>query len=139
PDMSGEGNGLARRLLILRAGSGVDNNLLRSLKTGDPSLFVVGCHHDRFILKKSPADRKYLIPRASRPEFARALCQVIAAERIDLVIPISDPDVKTISEIGDALPCRIFLPRQAVIELCQDKYTLTCLLRDHGLPVPSTY
>jgi hypothetical protein len=130
---------LGRRLLVLRAGSGASNNLMRSLKAGDPSLFIAGCHSDRFVLKKSPADRNYLVPAPSHAEFRDALCRIIEADRIELVIPNSEADVMTISDLRDRLPCRTFLPQEAVIGRCQDKYSLTSFLRRKGLPVPLTY
>ena len=109
------------RVLVLQAGSAASNNLIRSLRAGDPSVFIVGCHDDRFALKKSPADRNYLIPEPARHEFLGGLCRVIEAERIDLLIPNSEPDVMTMPGLRDRLPCRTFLPRAAVIERCKDK------------------
>jgi len=126
-------------LLVLRAGSGPGNTLMRSLKAGDSSLFMVGCHDDRFVLKKSPADRNYLVPYSDQPEFGRALCKLIKAERIDLVLPTNDADVKKISDLRDRIPCRVFLPRKTVIERCQDKYQLATFLRRRGIPVALTY
>ena len=129
---------LAKRLLILRAGSGASNNLIRSLKAGDPSLFIVGCHEDRFVLKKSAADRNYVTPAAPR-SFPRALRGILMAERVDLLIPSNDADALRISKLRDPLPCRTFLPRKTVIERCQDKYALTVFLRGCGIPAPVTY
>lgn len=127
------------RLLVLRAGSASTNNLIRSLKAGDSSYFVVGCHDDGFVLKKSLADRNFLVPALTRREFKRALRRIVKSERVDLIIPNSEPDVMSISDLRDHLACRTFLPRKAVIDRCQDKYTLTTFLRRHGLPVPTTY
>jgi carbamoyl-phosphate synthase large subunit len=132
-------NELVRRLLILRAGSGPGNTLMRSLKAGDPSLFMVGCHHDRFEIKKSSADRNYLVSPFARAEFRRALRNIIKAERIDLVIPTHYVDVRTISNLRDSIPCRVFLPRKTVIARCQDKYRLTTFLGRRGVPVPLTH
>src|SRR6266852_2510117 len=117
----------------MRAGTGPSNNLIRSLKTGDPSLCVVGCHADRFVLKKSPADRNYLIPASTSPDFAEAVNSVIKMERIDLLIPNNDVDVRMVSDLRDEIACRLFLPRKHVIELCQDKFSLTAFLRSHGV------
>lgn len=125
------------RLLVLGAGTGLSNNLIRSLRTEDA--FIVGSHDDRFVLKRSSADRNYLIPASTRPQFAAALRRVIDAERIDLLIPGDDSDVRVVSRLRRTLPCRVFLPRKATIELCQDKYRLTVFLRSRGLPVPVTY
>lgn len=130
---------MATRLLILSAGTGASNNLVRSLRADDPSLFIVGCHDDRFVLKKSSADRNYLIPASTHRDFAAALRRVIKIEKIDLLIPTSDGHVSVVSRIRGKIPCRVFLPRKSVIQLCQDKYNLTAFLRSRSLPVPVTY
>jgi carbamoyl-phosphate synthase large subunit len=126
-------------LLILRAGSAAANNLIRSLKAGDRSLYIVGCHDDRFALKKSLAYRNYLVPDSSNRAFRSALRKVIRSERIDLLVPTADADVQAISTLRDNLPCRTFLPRRSVIRLCQDKYALSAFLRRRGIPAPITY
>ncbi|HEY3230587.1 MAG TPA: hypothetical protein VGJ87_15290, partial [Roseiflexaceae bacterium] len=126
------------RLLVLEAGSAAGNNLIRSLKTGDPSLLIVGCNDSRFVLKKSAAERNYVLPLSSR-SYRAALRRIIKTERIDLLIPTSDADVLRISELRDRLGCRSFLPRKSVIERCQDKYALTLFLRRRGIPAPLTY
>ena len=129
---------LSARLLLLEAGSAAGNNLIRSLKAGDSSLVIVGCNDSRFVLKKSAADRNYLLPAASQTYLA-ALRRIVKAERIDLLIPTSDVDVLEISELRRKVGCRTFLPRSAVIERCQDKYALTTFLRRRGIPAPLTY
>jgi len=85
-----------KRLLISGAGTGETNNLIRSLRAGDPSLCIIGCHSDRFVLKKSAADRNCLIPSSTHPRFPDALRHVIEQEQVDLVIPNSDADVKAV-------------------------------------------
>ena len=126
-------------LLVLGAGTGASNNLIRSLKSGDPWLRIVGAHDDRFVLKKSCADRNYLTPSPTSEGFPDALRRVVARERVDLVIPASDVHVIVTSALRDALGCRTFLPSPRTIELCQDKYDLTVFLRSRDLPAPLTY
>lgn len=128
-----------RRLLVVGAGTGPGNNLIRSLKAGDPSLTIVGCHDDRFYLRKSSADRNCLIPPPTRFDYASALRRLIRTERIDLVIPTSDRDVQRLSTLRHRIPCRLFLPRPSVIRLCHDKYVLSTLLRAQGIRAPLTY
>src|ERR687895_1647322 len=118
---------MAKRVLIPGAGTGASNNLVRSLKEGDGSLVVLGCHDDRFTLKKSSADRKLLVPPATHPRFTDALQRLIETERVDLVIPNTDRDVRMISDLRDTLPCRVFLPDKDAIDVCHDKYELTML------------
>jgi carbamoylphosphate synthase large subunit len=130
---------MAGRVLILRAGSGPSNSLIRSLQSGYPALRVVGCHDDRFVLKKSLASRNYLVPAVSQRAFPRALRRIIDAERIDVLVPTGDADVLRVSALRTQLPCRTFLPRKSVIQRCQDKYELTLFLRRQGIPAPLTY
>jgi len=63
----------------------------------------------------------------------------MARERIDLVIPTTDAEVRAFTRPRTRLPGRLFLPHQAVVDLCQDKYRLNVALRARGVPVPLTY
>jgi carbamoyl-phosphate synthase large subunit len=130
---------MTARVLVTGAGTGPGENLLRSLRAGDASLRIVGCHHDRFALKRSTADAKYLVPAAAHRDYPRALGRIIGREKVDLLIPTSDADVRRVAHVGRRLRCRVFLPRTSVIELCQDKYALTARLRARGVPAPRTY
>lgn len=129
---------MTARLLVTGAGTGPSENLMRSLRAGDASLVIAGCHHDRFALKNSAADSKHLVPAPGHREFARALRRLVAREQIDLVIPTSDADVLRVARLRDTLARRVFLPRTRVIELCRDKYRLTAHLDSRGVPVPLT-
>jgi len=134
-----EEDGMPARLLITGAGSGPSSNLIRSLKAGDPSLFIAGCHSDRFILKKSSADRNFLVHPVTHHAFLRDLTRVVARARVDLLIPTTDAEVRALSRARRRLPCRVFLPSRPVVELCQDKYRLSRFLRGRGVAVPLTY
>ena len=127
------------RVLILGAGTGAANNLVRSLKAGDSSLTIVGVQSDRFTLCRSSADRKYLVPKIEDPEFLDALTRVVRKEAIDLIFPNTDAEVDLVSRLRHKLGCRVFLPAQRTIELCTDKYQLGLLLREHAMPAPLTY
>src|SRR5436190_1731573 len=95
-------NPLPTRVLVLSAGTGAACNLIRSLQASD-GISVVGCHADRFVLKKSPADRNYLTPPSGDPAFGDALCAIVEREHAGLVIPGSDEDVRTLSGLRERL------------------------------------
>src|SRR5436190_1641938 len=69
------------RLLISGGGTGASNNVIRSLRAGDPSLSIAAWHADRFLVKKSAADRRYLLPAPSHAAFPRALRRLVRAEQ----------------------------------------------------------
>ena len=128
---------MPRRVLVTGAGTGASNNVVRSLRAGDGSLVVIGCHANRFALTQSAADRNYLIPATPAGTVA-GWRRVIEAERIDLLIPTTDADVRTAVRHRRALGGRTFLPRPAIVELCADKYRLGQALARRGVPVPRT-
>src|SRR3989442_1383782 len=130
---------MGARLLITTAGSGASNNLMRSLCAASPSVFLVGCHDDQFILKNSLAERNYLVPPAGHPQWILALCHIVESERINLILPTTDADVSTLSRARSRLSGRLFLPGPMALETCEDKYRLITLLRAGGVSAPVTY
>lgn len=130
---------MAKHLLLTGAGSSAAENFVRSLRTARADIMTIGCHHDRFILKKSSCERRCLVPRPGDLRFSDALRRLVDTERIDLVIPTSDVDVIAILDLRDDLHGRCFLPAPEAIRLCQDKYDLTARLRSKGVLAPETY
>lgn len=129
------------------AGTGPSNNLMRSLVQADASTYLVGCHSDRFVLKKSPAQRNFLIAQLDTGEervdagLNCALRSVVESAQVDLVIPGNDRDARALAatQEREALPCRTFLPALKTIDMCQDKCVLSLFLRERGIPAPRTY
>lgn len=128
---------MAIRVLVIGAGSGAANNLVASLRSALPDFIAVGAHHDPFILRRSIADRNYLLSPAA--EDIGEIVAVATSESIDLVIPSSEADVKRLSDNRDALAGRLFLPPKAVVDTCLDKCDLAAFLARHDVPVPVSF
>jgi carbamoyl-phosphate synthase large subunit len=124
---------------LTSAGNAPSNNIARSLRANRGSVFLVGCHDDQFVLKNSTADKKYLIPPAGHPKWLSALRHILKAEAIHLIIPTVDSDVIVLSNARERLHRYLFLPSASMLKICQDKYRLIALLRNHGLKAPATY
>jgi carbamoyl-phosphate synthase large subunit len=127
------------RLLVTGAGSGLGNNVIRSFRAAEPGVVIVGAHSDRFLLAKSDADASYLVPPAHDAGHVTALRRLVARERVALVVPTSDQDVRAVSRHRRRLGARVFLPRDPVIALSQDKYRVSTFLRRRGVPAPLTF
>jgi carbamoyl-phosphate synthase large subunit len=130
---------MAARLLVLGAGGAGAENLLRSLRTADASLVLLGANDDRFVLRHSAADARFVIPRPGGARFAPALRRLVSEASVDLVIPTSDRDVGALSDARAVLRGKVFLPAPRVIALCHDKYRLARALRRRGVAAPATY
>ena len=130
---------MTARVLVTGAGTGPAENLITSLRAGYRKLFVAGCHSDRFELRASAADAKYLIPPSHHRDYVRALRGVAEREAISVLVPTSDAEVWRLAHARRAFGRRVFLPRASVVALCQDKYALTKLLLARGVAAPLTY
>ncbi len=136
-DPKGPGGELAARVLVMGAGSGAANNLIASLRAGLPGLTAVGAHHDPFVLRKSLAERNYLLSPAAKD--VAEIARIVAREAVDLVMPSTDAEVKRLSDNRGALAGRLFLPPKAVVDICQDKCDLAAFLARHDVPVPASF
>jgi len=130
---------VARRLLVLGAGTAAAENLLASLRHGDPALVVLGAHDDRFILRHSAVDERVLVPDARSAGFVRALRRLARDRRVDLVLPTSDIHVRALSDGRSQLAGKVFLPSRGTVDLCRDKQALIRVLRRRGIPAPETH
>src|SRR5258706_12495798 len=110
---------MVTRLLVTGAGSGPSNNLIRSLKAGDSSLFVAGCHSDRFILKKSAADRNFLVHPTRPRAFFREVGRVFTRAGVDLLIPTTDGETRALSRACRGVAGRVFLQPRPWFKLGQ--------------------
>ncbi|HYB43032.1 MAG TPA: hypothetical protein VEL75_14740 [Candidatus Methylomirabilis sp.] len=127
------------RLLVMGAGSAAGENLIRSLRAADPALVLLGSHEDRFCLKHSSAEARFLVPSPTARDFAERVAGLVRREGIDLVLPTADQHVLALSAARRRLGGKVFLPSRAVVALCRDKYALAVALRRRGIPAPATY
>jgi carbamoyl-phosphate synthase large subunit len=125
-------------VLVVGAGTGAANNLIRSLRGARGGCLILGAHSDRFALSRSAADRSFLIPPADQAGFVGALRRLVARERVDVLIPTADAEVARLASARRGWRCRLFLPRARTVALCQDKYALARHLETRGVPVPRT-
>lgn len=125
---------MGARLLVMGAGNGAANNLVTSLRASIPALTIIGCHDDPFILRKSAAERNYLLGGSSAA--IEEIMAVVRGEAVDLVIPTGDADVTLLSDHRDVLGSRVYLPSKRVVDLCRDKCDLAATLARQGVPVP---
>jgi carbamoyl-phosphate synthase large subunit len=126
------------RVLVTSAGSGASNSLVRSLRAGRAGISILGGNDDRFVLAKSDADGRYLLPSPAAPHFAASMRRLVDTDGVDLVIPVTDGDVALLSALRADLGDRVFLPAGPTVAVCQDKYELTEVLRGAGVPAPRT-
>jgi len=127
-----------RRIIVTGAGGGGSNNLIRSIRKSGYNVYIIGTNMDKFLLIKSLADKNYVLPPGTDIKYIPALNKLIDIEKVELVVPNSDTEVRVISENREKLKCRVFLPKKETVRLCQDKYKMIRYLSKKGVDVPET-
>jgi carbamoyl-phosphate synthase large subunit len=111
-----------KRILVTGAGGPAGVNFIRSLRAAPEPMHIVGCDANRFHLEWPDVDAAYEAPRCDDPAYLQFLQELIARERIELVHPQPDVEVRFVSEHRDLLPARVALPAPDTIRLLQDKH-----------------
>lgn len=127
-----------KRILVTGAAGSPALGYVRSLRKSVEKFHLIGVDCDKYRLLAAEADERYLVPRASDPDYVAVLRDLIAETGAQLLFAQPDVEIAVISRHRDELGVRTFLPAAATIELCQDKYLSFDRWQAAGLPVPET-
>ena len=127
------------RLLVLSVGTQVGQNVLTTLAGRRDGLELIATS----TVSHEPAifdwDAVYLVPpTAAEPDaFERALLEIVARERVDLVIPCRDDDVLFLAGLRDRRPelaPRLLCGGAETARAVSDKWLGAQFSAQHGLP-----
>lgn len=124
----------SRRVLVTGTGGPAGINFISSLRIAPEKFFIVGTEANEYFIHLSPADKKYLMPKASQTGYLERLNEIIKSERIDFVHPQPDIEVAVVSEKRGDIGAKTFLPSKAAIERCQDKLKSTEIWTRNNVP-----
>ena len=89
------------------------------------------------------ADRYYIFPRISEPNYIDSLIDVCTKENIALVVPTIDTDLLLLSEnkayIESRTKARVLISNKEVVEICRDKTKTHKFLENDNFKVPKMY
>ena len=122
-----------KRILVTGAGGSPGVNFIKSLRHAPEEYHVVAVDANLHHLQWPDADRKFLVPPCSHPDYLDILNQIIAVEKIDLVHAQPDIEVRAISASRDRIHAKTYLPPHATIETLQDKYLTGKLWASAGI------
>jgi len=108
-------------ILLLGAGSGGGNNLIRSLQKGSLSLNIIGGNANKFDALRSIVSPTYVLPIARSSEYIDKLNNLIVKEHIDLIIVSNITEMEVVSEKRQQIKSKVFLPHDTIMKVCNDK------------------
>jgi carbamoyl-phosphate synthase large subunit len=88
------------------------------------------------------ADQTHLIPPTGSRQFVPALLDVVRREKIDLLVPLLDPELLTLARHRQAFAeagCVVLISSPEVVQTCQDKLQTFGFLSRHGIDTPQTW
>jgi carbamoyl-phosphate synthase large subunit len=85
------------------------------------------------------ADTFFQSPRCDDPDFLPWLRDLVARERIDLIVPTIDPELPVYASAREELRAQgtsVAVSTPETVAICADKRRSHCWLRRHGFPIP---
>ncbi len=124
-----------RRILVTGAGGPAGINFISSLRIAPEQMFIVGTEANQHFIHLATTDIKYLIPRATEPDYISKLNEIIHEEKIEFLHAQPDIEVEVVSANREKLDTPVYLPSKKVVAACQDKLESARLWKKHSIPV----
>jgi carbamoyl-phosphate synthase large subunit len=93
---------------------------------------------NKYMLELPEIDESYVVPSNSSRGYLETLNSIISSQKIDLLHPQPDSEVRFVSENRDKIGCKVFLPSRKVVRTCQDKLESALVWKRDGMPVPES-
>lgn len=118
-------------------------SLLRDFRKAADNLGVditiIGVENNPLSPALYECDKKYLVNTIAHPNYIDELIEIIRSDKVDMIIPTIDLDLKILSEnkaIFQENGCRLLLSSRKVVEICQDKRKTQEFLASEGFDYP---
>lgn len=88
------------------------------------------------------ADRRYLVPPSSAPEFIDEVARLCQVEGVSLLIPTRDEELSLFAEVREkflAEGVRVMVPSADTVKTCSDKLRFLTFCGQHNFDVPRTF
>lgn len=130
---------LFHKVLVTGCGGDIGLAIGRILQESKIVEAVIGCDVQEDHAGRVFFDDCFLVERATSPNYIDVLLQLVEKERVDLVIPSSEPELRTLYANNFFGRQGLFLTaNKKAMEIGFDKYRTAKFLQENGLPHPWT-
>ncbi|MGH2643938.1 MAG: hypothetical protein ACRDE2_08320, partial [Chitinophagaceae bacterium] len=117
------------RFLITAIGSMSTDAVITSLRENFPGCKIIGTnlYPGEWLYLAGKVDATYKVPIATEDDYVPSIVEIIRARNIDMVIPLTDPEVDALSENRktlEAFSSILALCKNEVISVCRNKELL---------------
>ncbi len=88
------------------------------------------------------ADDGVLVPMAGRIEYIPSLLDIVRKEKISLVVPLTDLDLRSLARQRnrfEELGCSVMIGSESAVSMCRDKARTNTIMSQAGLATINTY
>lgn len=136
---------MAKKINILFSCIGRRVSLLKSFRRAAGQLKLKACIVGTDMTELSAAlalcDKRYIVKPVGHKKYLGQLLDIVKNEKIDLLVPTVDLDLKILSESKskfEKLGCTVLVSSPEVIDICQDKRKTFKFLTSKGFGTPET-
>lgn len=134
-------SGLTRVLITGVGGRSVGHQILSALQRVRERYRLIAADADAFAFGLYHADARYVLPSASAPDYLECVCELIARESVEVVLPGTEAELRLLSAARaeiESRGCALIASDPEVVSLCLDKGRLAPWLTVHGYGTPRT-
>lgn len=127
------------KIVITGAGSAQSNGVINCLHMDSERNEIIGFGSDPYDLMLCNADKKYVVPHSSAPEYEEAFLKLLRDIRPDMVHFQHDKELSVAMGFRDkieSLGVKMLLPDNETIETCVRKYQSWKKFKTAGIRVP---
>lgn len=124
-------------VFLTGAGGAAVPGLIKHLKS-KYGYRVLAADMDRYAAGLYLADKGFVIPPGSSPEFLHVIRNICREEKVKVFVPLVDEELLKSLELENE-GIAVLLPRYVFVENCLDKFQLMRTLKSAGILVPETY
>lgn len=123
-------------------GASTGEGLIKALKLAPTPYRIVAIDALPISFGFFEADSYYQVPLAAEKNYLEKILEICRKEKIDILIPGSEPELKKISEnrqIFERDGVLLLINNQRVIDLCMDKWRTYKFLKENGFCCPLSF
>ncbi len=130
-------------ILVTSSGTVTSQGVIKGLhQQSEFEYRLITTDMDEFNAGKYFGDGFYKVPAATHSDYIAALLEICKKEKIQILIPIYDPELLKVAENKKAfmdLGCTPVISDPETIGICNDKYLTYQFFKTHGIPTPETH
>ena len=129
-------------VLVTGVGTGIGQSIIKGLKLSNRNYGIVGVDISPWAGGLYRCSKAYLVPKASDKNYQQRISEIVEKEKIDIIIPGCDPELKVFSVLKSTLQnqfdVQVLVAPLEAVNMCRNKHSTAIFLAENNFPHPKT-